>query len=252
MPVLKSIQQLYASCDLVFSRPTSFYNERCCVTEENERILLTIQREDLTEEMLTMPIDHFGSCFGTFEQVSYYVPRLIELLAESRYGFEYGVMCYSFFRLLHQNEQQYRTLGIWDQIENAVNDIFIKRTLTFTMERHNYVDYTDLIDNILSDFYYPVLSKRRLPGNESATEWDHFFIQWEEDQNPHRIAHMLDTIKRHHECNPDSYTLPNSLLDRLKNQDYILSLIDRAKPACLSLNSQTWLTDLITTIYPKV
>jgi hypothetical protein len=214
MSATESIQQLYIAFKKVFKRPTSFYNEHCCVTKENELILLTTSLSELTEQQLSMPIDHYGSCFGTFREVSYYVPRLIELLSDSSNGFEYGNLCFSFYRLLRDGESEYQRLGVWDQIEKSMFDNFYSRTSKFDMIHFNEVDckekgwvlqyfdmitWPELLDELLGEFFYPILSKRKKSAEENHSEWDLFIEKWAEDKNPHRICYLLDAIKQYND-----------------------------------------------------
>lgn len=261
MSTIESVEELYPLFERVFPRPTSFDNEYCCVSEEDERPLLTLPLRELTEGMLAMPIDHACGCFGTFEEVSYFVPRLIEILADSEYGFERGVLSYSFYRLLRDNEEQYQSLGVWNAIEKAIRGIFSYRTSTFNIKHYDreaceekgwgitYYDLvigTDLMDELLGEFLFPVLSRREDSHSSGCSEWDRFFIRWAEDQNPNRVAHILDIIRRY--CTDEllhDYTLPNSFLGSLKQRNYASALTKRAEPAFASIESPTWLRDVL-------
>ena len=87
--MLSEIAQLYSAFDAVFPRPESYRSEGCCVMPEHVQPLLDLPREQWTEEMLSLPGSHIGTCFATFEQASYLIPRLLE--AEE--GFTYGILC---------------------------------------------------------------------------------------------------------------------------------------------------------------
>lgn len=258
MAILGSIRQLYKLFDEVFPHPKSFHNDGCCVGKKHAKLLATLPREELTEEMLSVVVDHRG-CFGTFEEMAYFVPRLMELLADSEDGFEHGLLQYSFFGLLRENEQQYRDLGLWNSIEEAMYDIFVCRTSTFDIKHYDEVEcrqkgweilyfdimpWQDLIDQMLGGFFYPILSARKSDSNLQLTAWDRFFIKWAEDENPYRLAHLMDIIKRY--CNDDlyyGYVLPDSLINLLKEKDYQLILLEHTRTAYGTIDTPTWLRD---------
>ena len=237
MGYASSIELIYSQFAEVFPRPTSFYNEYCCVTAEHERPLLALPLRELTEEMLAMPIDHYGSCFGTFEQVSYFVPRLMELLVNSRQGFEYGVLYFSFFRLLQNNECRYRRLGLWDAIEKALNELFTSHTSTPPDIRTQ-----DLTDQLLEGFFCPVLSDRKRTLDADLSAWDEFVLEWAEDECPQRVCHLLDLVRQHCIRHISGYDLPDVFLECLRRESYQSALVKRAAPAFASLPSR-WLEE---------
>ncbi len=236
------IQQLSQLFDAKFQRPKSFLNEGCCVSDESERLLMETPRVQLTEQMLCMPIDHYGSCFGTFEQMSYFVPRLMELLYESVNGFEYGMLHYSFFRLLVENEQQYRDMGLWDVIENTMYSIFADRTSTFVLTDGDHTVDSDLLEDMLEYFFQPLLHSKAGISGPCMTQWDEFIAKWADVEDPHMIAHLL-SIARWQVIVTD-WKLPESFMTRLKDQAYASALLKRAEPALVSISAEYWLEDV--------
>lgn len=261
MSTIESVQHLYAAFERVFPRPVSFHNEGCCVKDYHERPLLELPLRELTEEMLQMPIDHNGACFGTFEELSYFVPRMVELLADSENGFEYGVLSFSFFRMLRDNEQQYKALGVWSAIEGAICDILALRTQEFHVRHYDrgacekkgwgieYFDlmvWTDLMDDLLGELFFPILSRRPLSPGCAGSEWDTFIARWAEDSNPCRVAHLLDIVRRYWADELyDGYTLPNSFVILLRQREFQSALVKRAEPAFAAVESTTWLEDVL-------
>lgn len=233
------IQQLTQFFDDKFRRPTSFYNNGCCVGDDDEQLLIDTPRAQLTEQMLRMPIDHFGSCFGTFEQISYFVPRLMELLYESENGFQYGCLNYTVFRLLVENEQQYRDLGLWDVIENTMYSILADRTSTFVLTDRGDTVGSDMLKDLLEGFFQPVLQSKTSLSSACMTQWDEFIAKWADDEVPHMIAHLLSLVSW--QIVVTDHILPESFMTRLKDQSYSSSLIKRAEPALVSMPSEYWL-----------
>jgi hypothetical protein len=253
--VRESIRHLYTLFDKVFPRPISFHNEYCCVGPEQERPLLTLPREQLTEIILAHPVSHCGSCFGTFEEVSYFIPRLFELLDDSVEGFQYGGLDISFFWLLADHESEYRAVQLWESIESAMRDIFIAHTSAFTIEHHGSLDHvvgSGLVDEMLDGFFFRVLPKRNAPsavrGNDGKafTEWDDFFARWASDENPHRLAHLLDVIRRYWiGMMFDQYRPPASIIEQFMRPEFAQRVLQAAMPAILGADSSTWLNDLL-------
>ncbi len=242
--MLLEIAQLYTAFDKVFPRPESYWGEGCCVQPEHEEVLLRLPREQWTEEMLSMPGSHIGICFATFEQASYLIPRLLELLAEAENGFSYGTLNMNVPRFLREHESDYATLRLWQLIENTFIAIFRERTSEFAI-RSEYPDYvagTDGIDDFLGEFYLPLLSGRHCPDGSSG--WDEFFRLWAEDDSPARIAHLLGVTKRHFDDDLFEWAPPESYLERVRDVGYTELLLARAEPAMKSVESPTWLNDL--------
>lgn len=265
--MLESIEKLYSAFDGVFPRPVSFQNEGCCVTRENEQLLLDLPRELWAEEMLAMPMDHSDGCFGTFAQVSYLVPRLIEILSERDGGFEYGVLDVSFYRYLLGHEDDYRALGLWEAVENAVVEIFRYRTATFAIAHYDLdacrrkgwdLDYfdraigTDMVEELLGEFFYRKSLKHLKGTGPQATEWDALFERWSDDGNANRIAYLLDLVKLH--CGDNlvhEFRIPASLLCKLR-EGLAGQLVDRAWSVISAVESPTWLRDLLRTLEMNV
>jgi len=239
----------------MFPRPTSFYNERCCVDEYK---LLKTPRAELDEIDLALPVDHYGSCFGSFEEISYFVPRVVELLTATENGFAHGMLNLSFNRLLRDSERKYRDMGLWDTIEACMNAIFTDFTGKFTLHHYDKPacelkgwgkQYKDIasctggIDDFIVGFYQPVLSARAC--SDGTTVWDRFFHAWALDENPYSAANLLDIIRRHFDEGMFDYALPDSFVARLSERAYALALVQRAAPAFASIESPTWLTDVL-------
>jgi hypothetical protein len=252
-----SIQKLYDRFEKSFPKPTKFYNNGCCVAEENEQDLINVPLRELTEDILSMPIRHFGSCFGTFEQMAFFVPRIIELLSESEKGFD--LMEYSCFWLLVAYQVEYRERGLWESIETAILDIFHERTSDMVIDRvdaetgvfkvrngpwDELPKNSRVVEDILALFLFPVLSKRN--NSDIGSDWDRFFENWANDKNAGRVAWLLEVIRQHcHGLAAEPYTLPNSLLMRLSEEEYIEQLVDRARSAIAKISSPTWFNDLM-------
>lgn len=263
----ESIQRLYTAFDAVFPRPTAFDNEGCCVKDEHEAPLLTLPREDLPIEILVMPVQHACGCFGTLEQMSYFVPRIVELLDENEDFYEYGL---GFFSLVRGHEQEYRSFEVWDQLEDSLMDVFRAHTEQFAVmhfdaaacqakgwtnwEHDDIVDGVDLIDDMLREFFHPVLSSRRVTvdtGVALCTQWDGFFASWADETNPARLAHLLDILKRYYEDRIYGYSIPDSFVERIRDWDYVESLIERAMPALSLVDSPTYVNDLRARVLPS-
>ncbi len=257
--MLPEIAQLYTAFDKVFPRPKSFEGEGCCVKKKHERPLLKLPREQLTEEMFALPGSHFGICFATFEQASYFIPRLLELLSEAEDGFAWGSLNMRIPSFLLEHKSDYTSLGLWQLIEDAYLAIFRERTSTFTVHHYDKaacvakgwgLDYFDLvvgtdgIDDLLGWFFPPLLLKRVHPDGSSG--WGEFFRIWAEDDNPARVAHLLDVTKRYLEYQDGEYRPPESYLERLKDAGYTKLLLARAESAVKSTESAIWLGDLRT------
>lgn len=252
MSRLPPLNELYLKFDRVFDCPRSFYNEGCCVSVETERALLAAPREQLGEDVLSYPLSHYPGCFGTFEQVAYFVPRLIEILAESLYGFEYLI---SLWRIVGADQDRYQELGLWQPIIAAMNAVFQERTRTFAvqhfdktacqakgwgLEHYDISNGADIVEALLGDFFHPLLSPR-------PVAWENFFAQWAHDPNPHRVAHLLDVWKQNCEEHPTGYwTFPPNFKSQMEDAGYIAAVIERAAPVFPSIEetSPTWLNDL--------
>lgn len=258
--MLESIDRLYKAFDSVFPRPTSFDNERCCVTEEQEKLLLSLPRHQWTEEMLAEPMDHNDGCFGTFEEVSYLVPRLMEILSESDEGFEQGLLEFSFFGFLLRREADYRQLGLWGAIEDAITEVFRSRTAIFAVTHYDTeacrrngwcLEYLDLVagshmvHELLGEFCYRKALDHLPSTGLGSQEWDEVFDRWAEDGSPERVAHLLDQIKLHFEDRllPE-YCVPANFIRRLED-GLAGQLVDRAWPVISAVDSPTWLRDLL-------
>jgi len=275
--MMPAVQELYEAFDRVYKRPKSFTNEGCCVKKWHEKPLLTLPREQLTEEMLDRPMSHACGCFGTLEEVSYYVPRLIEIMAESENGLELGTLDLHLPWLLLENREEYEAKGLWELIERVHHDIWFDRTSSFTLLHVNgeYPASVDLIGGILKEFLHPLLSERQsstgVAGEPERTGWDDFVAQWADDDNPHRVAHLLDFISRN-AARPDFADfpshpllaqsqplrsaldhirryqvlspLPASLILQLQQTDYAEELIDRVAPAIEANDSASWLMEV--------
>jgi hypothetical protein len=260
--MLESIGRLYQTFDRVFPKPDSFFNKGCCVSADNVKMLLKTPRGQLDEQTLAMPIDHYGSCFGRFEEVSYFIPRLMEILAESDGGFEYGLLCYSFYRILRNHQPDYESLALWNSIWDAMQDIFRTHTEQFkvrhcdreacagngwAIQHSDYVVGSDLLDQMLEGYFGPVLS--RSSASATPKDWDTFIDSWAHDDNPSRVAHLLDVVGRYllgrYVCGVrDDYQLPEGFLRLLKDKSYVENLLSRAKPAIEAADSPTWFDDL--------
>jgi hypothetical protein len=250
---MDSIQELYKNFEKSFPKPTKFHNDGCCVGEDDEKVLLNIPLRKLTEDNLSYPMQHFGSCFGTFEQMAYFVPRIIELLSESELGF--NLMGYACFRLLVADQDEYKARGVWDSIEQAMLDILHDCTNTLIIEHYdaeagwsspfNDLSFKQIIvEEFLALFFYPVLNNRN--SSESGSDWDRFFEDWATDENAGRVAWLLEVIRQYcHDILSEPFTLPDSLLVNLTKKEYIEQLIDRARPAIENISSPTWFNDLM-------
>lgn len=252
--MLESVANLYTASDEVFPRPESFYNHGCCVKKADERPLLRLPREQLEEQTLAKPADHFCKCFATFEQASYFIPRLIELLADAEDGFQWGCLHISFFGFLLEHQREYESHGLWPLIEQCLADSLMLRTSTFKIvhydkaaceakqwqiDHFDYVVGSQGIDEMLDGFFYPVLTERPLENGRS--EWDSLFERWEADERPERTAHLLNLLRQQ---GIEDYALPAGLLERISDQRWVDALIRRAEPAIVAANSPTWLADL--------
>lgn len=294
MSRLPSVSKLYERFDAIFLRPSEFHNLGCCVSVKAERPLLEIPREKLTQRQLSRPVGHYRSCFGTFEQIAYFVPRIIELLARSRERLnEFG-----FWSMLRADREKYVELNLWDHLVDAINEIFVAKIGTFRVKHtdeegcrrmgsmRDYLDQVDgnyLIDDLLTEFFYPELSRE-------PADWETFFSNWTRDANPHHIAHLLDVLKRRwtgsgpkifnpewmpmdeffevtakwnqdgarHEdivelsqwwaeknLSPDM-PFPKAFELELQDDEFIEELIRRATPVLSSLESPTWMSDFQT------
>ncbi|MHB1460206.1 MAG: hypothetical protein ACYC1M_02865 [Armatimonadota bacterium] len=238
------IQQLTQLFDDKFRRPTSFYNNGCCVGDDEARLLIETPRAKLTEEELSSPIDHACGCFGTFEQMAYYVPRLFEFLNESEDGFTHGCLNYSFFRLLVRHEQQYRDLELWDSIECSMNSLFVDRTSVVEMKNNDYIINEQIIDEMLPGFFMPVLSVRQSTTNLGQTQWDEFILRWADDTDACRLMHVLAMVKRYSNGHLSECPPPEVFLARLRDREYTSSLLKRAEPAVAFISPDSWMDEV--------
>ncbi|MCC6445191.1 MAG: hypothetical protein IT210_17240 [Armatimonadetes bacterium] len=184
--MLPSIIRLYEAFDRAFSRPTSLHRSfHCCVSRQEERLLLSTPRGELTEAMLANPVDHLDVCFSTPDQGSYFVPRLVELLSEAEDGFQYEMLYITFYRLIRENERLYRDSGVWEALETALRDIFRERTsaFIFNVRGAGSVSCAFFIDDILNGFFFPILSKRQDRAEIGLTDWGDFFARWAEEND---------------------------------------------------------------------
>ncbi len=238
------MQQLTQLFDAKFRRPTSFYNNGCCVGDDEARLLIETPRARLTEEELSSPIDHACGCFGTFEQMAYYVPRLMEILNESEDGFTHGCLNFSFFRLLVRHEQEYRKLGLWDSIEDAMNSLFVDRTSVVGMKNYDYMINEQIIDEMLPGFFLPVLSARQSTTTPGQTQWDEFILRWAEDTDACRVMQLLAMIKRYGNGYLSDCPPPEVFLARLRDRDYTASFLKRAEPAVAFISIDSWMDEV--------
>jgi hypothetical protein len=243
--------------DQHFARPTAFFNMGCCIPKKLERPLLSLTRDQLTQQMLAPPLSHYGSCFGTFEQIGYFVPRVVELLASR--GDPPLCNLPAFFSMLLTDQPKYEQRQLWQPLVRSITDAFWARTQHVSIKHipgHGYevpsgrvLDHLDLVqgsetlDEILGCFLYPSLSA--IPG-----QWEAFFERWASDLDPHRLAHLLDMLKRRWEgrgpLTPEfvDMPLPASLVAQHTMDDLVRRLIDRVQPLALQSSSPTWLDDL--------
>ena len=189
-------------------------------------MLLQVPREELTQEMLVHPMDHAGRCFATFAQTAYFVPRMVELLADGPRGIEFGSG--AFLPGLIRDREQYQTVGLWLPLVSALREIFDARTQTFAvLPPHNIVVNADVIDGLLCQFFRPVL-------RYDLAEWNGFFLRWANDANPHRAAHLLALVARLSDkdmplCWPaEPLALPSVFAARLREGPLLSELTERA------------------------
>ena len=123
--MLESIKRVYEEFDKVIFRPTAFSdNQCCCVGEDYEQKLLHTPREELQEVDLAVPIDNTDGCFASYDQMAYFIPRLLEILEDTEEGFSYGNLDISFFRIIRDHKDDFKRLGLWDVLCEALYEIF--------------------------------------------------------------------------------------------------------------------------------
>jgi hypothetical protein len=117
---LDSVRNLYQRFDKVFKRPSEIFNQKCCVSIKEEKYLLENDRLQIEEEAISKAFNHYHNCFGTFEQMAYFLPRLIELASENNGKLGY---CISFWSQLKTDKEKYVELGLWSSIAKALEDV---------------------------------------------------------------------------------------------------------------------------------
>jgi len=246
---MPAISQLYEAFDKVYRKPTRFTNEGCCVKRQHEKPLLTLPREQLTEEMLDRPMSHACLCFGTLEEVSYFVPRLIEILADSDDGLEMGSLNLRLPGLLLDNRVEYEAKGLWGHVEKAYYDIWLDRSASFILSPAfpDSALSVELIDSLLRTFFWPLLSERQsgltLIDQPVRTAWDDFIDRWAADENPARVAHLVDFVRRYHAGFGFDGALPSSFISRTRQLECVDDLLRRALPAVEPTLRDYWLED---------
>ena len=253
---LMPIRRLYSLFDHSLVRPKMFFNLGCCVSTTDERPLLKLPREQLSEAMLAHPTSHYGSCFGTFEQVGYFVPRLIELLATNQTLDDLNIK--HLFSMLIADREEYEKRCLWQPLIEAIAHAFWMRTESFTL-RHlahhghrlptgralDHLDYvvgSEILDAMLGHFLCPALMP---DSGRGQTFWE----KWVNDLHPPRIAHLLDMLKRRWEGNGpltifySDIPLPVSIEHQLGNDDFVSNLLERIEALALDSDSPTWRDD---------
>ena len=119
----------------------------------HEKPLLTVPREQLTEEMLDLPMSHACLCYGTLDEVSYFVPRLIEIMSASDDGLTFGSLNLRLPTLLLENRTEYEAKGLWGHIERAYHDTWLDRTARFILSPafSDSALAVELIDSLLRE-----------------------------------------------------------------------------------------------------
>lgn len=251
------IDDLYRRFDAVFSRPTAFTNNGCCVSDADEAPLLRRPREKLTAGQMEHPLRHYHNCFGTFEQFGYFVPRLLELQAE---GDDFRFWLWPSLRL---DRSRYAELGLWEPLLRVIRGIFHEGTGTFEVGGRDggwwWVDWSEEREAMLQQFFHPELSPE-------PAGWERFFEEWAADENPCRTAHLLDTLRETwtvewHDAYartgnarprrpPDTDTpgyvpIPDGFRSRLEDDAYLLDLMLRAERAAAGPWAPLWLDALV-------
>ena len=123
MPETKpgSIRELYRQFDKIFKKPDSFFNKGCCVEKRDEKYLLNTALETINEEPLSHAFNHYRNCFGDFEQLGYYLPRLIEIARDNKGNLGY---CISFWSLLIEDKPKYKKLNLLSCLSKALDEIY--------------------------------------------------------------------------------------------------------------------------------
>ena len=116
-----SILELYRQFDKVFKKPDSFFNQGCCVEKKDEKYLLNTDRKTISEEPLSHAFNHYRNCFGNFEQLGYYLPRLIEIARDNKGDLGY---CISFWSLLKEDKPKYKELNLLPCLLTALEEIY--------------------------------------------------------------------------------------------------------------------------------
>ena len=253
MSDLTAIRELYRRFDAVFERPTTFYSADCrCVSKKAQRWLLETPRESMTDAGLAVPMNHYPGCFGTFRQMAYFMPRLVELFADSRDGLGCVMVPWS---KLRRDREAYCRLGVWGSVVAAAEEMLQARTSTFAVEHYDAkacrdkgwgLDHEDLVvsgevvHELLADFFFPELSL-----DPQATEV--FADAWAQDSNPHRVIHLLDLLRW--EWRGLLFDqVPPPLRERFASDEFILQVLDRVEPAIAEVGSPTWARDLYAAI----
>lgn len=116
-----SVQELYRQFDKVFKKPSSFFNKECCVEKKDEKYLLNADRGTIDEQTLSHAFNHYRNCFGNFEQLGYYLPRLIEIARDNIGNLGY---CISFWSFLKEDKPKYKQINLLPILEKTLGEIF--------------------------------------------------------------------------------------------------------------------------------
>jgi hypothetical protein len=257
-PLAEAMEAVYAAFDGAYPRPTAFYNEVCCVTREEEQWLIETPLRELDDMMVGHAISHYGACFGTFEQTSYFVPRALEFFAISPNGPKHGTLVYALFRLIREHEGDYRTAGVWGALEATIHAVFLDRISSSSVEHARDWVYVDSMvgavvrDDLLEEYFGPKLRAEpvsadslgalgyRMLQDAECTAWDLFFARWTREDDPCRVVHLLAVLWHQTSGQSSPEAVPESLWRELSRPVLSEWLLLKAAPVLKSAEAKAW------------
>jgi hypothetical protein len=133
-----SIEKLYLKFGKMFKKPLVFDNDVCCVSKKQAKYLLATKLREIGEQEVSHALNHYRNCFGTFEQVMYLFPRLLEIAAETKGRLGY---CHCLFSLLSDEKKRLEELGMWQVVFLAMEDIYGSEDCMDSYDREEWQEF---------------------------------------------------------------------------------------------------------------
>ncbi|GEM_PF-6652286 len=231
-----------------FKRPTSFFNEHCCVDNKIENVLLAAPLNAIGRYEIEIAFQHAEGCFGTFDEMVYFLPRALEL-----YNIDDWDLCYGLFRFIIKNKNRFISLSVFDEINEAMHLIFRDRTSVFTIIHHDekmcrekswvtghydYLEGIECIEDMMEHYFFELYK-------DEPTAFELFIDKWAKDTNVHRLLHFLHFARECIRSNSFPKTarlpfLPKYTLD----PDVINNCLRKTSEIRKYIKSPTWEIDL--------